>query len=45
MQPTPTLDHVLGRQAQAHATNGSGSRLWWIAGIIVVALLLYFFTR
>jgi uncharacterized protein len=44
-RPVPTLDHVAGRDAQRPATASGGSTIWWIAGIIVLALLVYFFTR
>ena len=45
-RPVPTIDHVTGRSASAQpAPGGGGSTIWWIAGIIVLALLVYFFTR
>ena len=44
-RPVPTLDHVAGRDGPRPATAGGGSTIWWIAGIIVLALLVYFFTR
>jgi uncharacterized protein len=44
-RPSPTLDHVLAENAQPRAAAGGNSTVWWIAGIIVVALLAYFFTR
>ena len=31
--------------AQATVAGGGSSTIWWIAGIIVLALLAYFFTR
>jgi carbon monoxide dehydrogenase subunit G len=43
-RPASTLDHVAGRDARPDASGG-GSAIWWIAGIIVLALLVYFFTR
>ena len=44
--PPPTID-AASRAATAQATpsGGAGNSIWWIAGIIVLALLAYFFTR
>lgn len=47
-KPAPTLDHVAGRDTlprAASAASASGNTVWWIAGIIILALLVYFFTR
>jgi carbon monoxide dehydrogenase subunit G len=44
-RPVPTLDHVAGRDAEPRPATGGASAVWWIAGIIGLALLAYFFTR
>lgn len=47
-RPAPTVDHVAGRvpeQPGQPVAAGGASSLWWIAGIIILALLAYFFTR
>ncbi|MBA3478493.1 MAG: hypothetical protein H0T52_08875, partial [Lautropia sp.] len=43
-RPASTFDHVVGKVAQPQPAGG-GSTVWWIAGIIILALLIYFFTR
>ncbi len=45
--PPPTIEHVTGRASATAPVAGTGgnSTLWWIAGIIILALLAYFFTR
>lgn len=43
-RPASTFDHVVGKVAQPQPA-GSGSTVWWIAGIIILVLLIYFFTR
>ena len=44
--PPTTIDTVnRAADAQAAVAAGGSSTIWWIAGIIVLALLAYFFTR
>jgi carbon monoxide dehydrogenase subunit G len=45
-RPAPTIEHVasLGDGRPQVGTAGAGT-VWWIAGIIILAVLAYFFTR